>query len=352
MFVEVTRLLTVFLCTAVGYGLGRHSAAAHDAAALGPLLGAGLGACVGYVGGGVGGRIARSAFHRVEDRLDHSSAPALLVGAFGALVGGGLAALMGVPALLLLPAVLSSPLYALLVWLAASAGARLAARRSTDLLAMAGLSTRPLVRATTYGADPEGDAVLVDSSAAIDGRILTLARSGFLPGPLLVPRFVLEEIQSIADAHDPRRRRQGHRGLEVLDAIRSYGVIVHVLDDEMVEHSQVDAKLVGLARRLRVGLLTVDGPLQRVAELQGVRCLNPGELAESIRADHSSGEVVRVPIVRNGRDHGQGVGFLEDGTMVVVSEAEALIGSEIDVRVTGQVQTTVGTMLFAAIASE
>jgi uncharacterized protein YacL len=214
------------------------------------------------------------------------------------------------------------------------------------------LSTRPLVRATTFGSDPEGDAALVDSSAAIDGRIMDLARAGFLPGPLLVPRFVLDEIQSIADAQDPARRRKGRRGLEVLQAIRSFGLAVHVLDDEMVEHTEVDAKLVALARRLRVRLLTVDEALQRVAELQGVRCLNPGLLAESIRADHNAGDVVKVPISRTGRDEGQGVGFLEDGTMVVVNDAESLVGSEIEVRVTGQVQTSLGTMLFAAVDAD
>lgn len=351
MFVEVTRLLIVILCTALGYAVGQHLgiSSAHG---LDPLVGAALGACVGYLAGGVGARGAHAAFGRAEGRLLRAPAPTLVTGALGALTGGGLAAIIGVPLLVALPHLFGLPLYSLLCWLAASAGAKLAASRSGDLLAMAGLSTRPLVRATTFGADPEGDAALVDSSAAIDGRILALARAGFLPGPLLVPRFVLEEIQSIADAQDPHRRRRGRRGLEALQAIRSFGVAVHVLDDEVVEHTEVDAKLVALARRLRVGLLTVDEALQRVAELQGVRCLNPGHLAESIRAEHTAGEVVRVPITRAGRDEGQGVGFLEDGTMVVVNDAEALVGREVEVRVTGQVQTSLGTMLFAAVASD
>lgn len=351
MFVEVTRLLVVILATALGYTVGHH-AAGHDPSGLAPLAGAALGACVGYVGGGIGGRVASSMLGRAGTRLSRTPAPELLTGAVGALTGGGLAAMIGVPVVVMLAHPLGLPLYALLVWLGASGGARVAAQRSGELLAMAGLSTRPLVRATTYGADPEGDAALVDSSAAIDGRILTLARAGFLPGPLLVPRFVLEEMQSLADAQDPSRRRKGRRGLEVLDAIRSVGVSVHVLDDEVVEHREVDAKLVALARRLRVGLLTVDEPLQRVAELSAVRCLNPGQLAESIRDEHVSGEVVRVPITKAGRDEGQGVGYLEDGTMVVVTDAGEMIGLEVEARVTGQVQTSVGTMLFAAVASD
>jgi len=351
MFVEVTRLLTVIFCTALGYAIGHHLGVAN-ASNLDPLIGAALGACIGYVGGGIGARGAHSLFGRAEEHLLKAPPAQLLTGSVGALTAGGLAAVIGVPLVIAVPHYIGLPLYSLLTWLAASAGARAAVHRSGELLAMAGLSTRPLVRATTFGADPEGDAVLVDSSAAIDGRILPLARAGFLPGPLLVPRFVLEEIQSIADAQDLSRRRRGRRGLEVLQAIRSMGTAVHVLDDQVVEHTEVDAKLVALALHLRVGLLTVDEALQRVAELQGVRCLNPGHLAESIRPEHSSGDRLRVPIIRAGRDEGQGVGFLEDGTMVVVTDADGLVGSEIDVRVTGQVQTSLGTMLFAAVAAD
>jgi uncharacterized protein YacL len=350
MFVEVTRLLIVILWTALGYAAGEH-VGISSVQDLDPLVGAALGACVGYVAGGLGARGAHAAFGRAEA---HWRAPTavLLTGALGALTAGGLAAIVCVPLLVALPHLYGLPLYCLICWVAASAGAKTGASRSGELLAMAGLSTRPLVRATTFGSDPEGDAALVDSSAAIDGRILALARAGFLPGPLLVPRFVLDEIQSIADAQDPARRRKGRRGLEVLQAIRSFGIAVHVLDDEIVEHTEVDAKLVALAGRLRVRLLTVDEALQRVAELQGVRCINPGQLAESIRAEHAAGELVRVPITRTGRDEGQGVGFLEDGTMVVVNDAQSLVGSEVDVRVTGQVQTSLGTMLFAAVASD
>lgn len=350
MVVEMTRLLTVVLFMSVGYLLGHHIGS--PATSVAPMLGAALGACLGYVGGGMVGRLTRRAARRAGRHLDPASGPRLLAGSFGALVGGGLAALICVPILVFLPSFLASPLYVLVVWMVASTGSQVAADKSADLLALAGLSTRPLVRATSYGADPEGDAVLVDSSAAMDGRILTLARAGFLPGPLLVPRFVLDEIQSVADAHDPGRRRRGRRGLEILDALRADGRSLHVLDDEMVEFSEVDAKLVALARRLRVGLLTVDSPLQKVAELQGIRCLNPNELAQSIREDHNSGDLVRVPIVRPGRDEGQGVGYLDDGTMVVVNEADDLVGTEVDVRVTGQVKTAVGTMLFAAVEGD
>jgi uncharacterized protein YacL len=238
--------------------------------------------------------------------------------------------------------------WGLLVWIGIYEGFAIAMRRAEELLALAGLSTRPLVRATPYARG--SDAALVDTSAVIDGRLLTIARAGFLPSMLLVPPFVLDELQSIADAQDPERRRRGQRGLDILAALQHLpGSEVHVLDDEVVEHDEVDAKLVALARRLEVGLLTVDMNLQRVAELQGVRCLNLHRLAEGLRPVLVPGETVRLPISREGKEPGQGVGFLDDGTMVVVGDAAALIGSEVEVRITGNAKTSVGRMLFATV---
>jgi len=194
--------------------------------------------------------------------------------------------------------------------------------------------------------------LVVDTSAVIDGRALAVADAGFLRGDLLVPRFVLDELQGIADAADPSRRRRGRRGLEVLDSLQRDGRIgVHVIDDEVPEIQAVDAKLVALARRLQAGLLTTDANLQRVAELQGVVCLNLNRLADGLRPVLVPGEVVRLPISREGREQGQGVGFLEDGTMVVVGEASGLVGREVDVRITSNVQTSVGRMLFASVVA-
>jgi uncharacterized protein YacL len=124
-----------------------------------------------------------------------------------------------------------------------------------------------------------------------------------------------------------------------------------VLDDEVPEHHEVDAKLVALARRLRVRLLTLDAALQTVAELQGVQCLSLSKLSDGVKEVHVPGEVIRLPISREGKEPGQGVGYLDDGTMVVVTDAMALVGQEVDVRVTSNVQTSVGPMLFASVAS-
>jgi uncharacterized protein YacL len=194
--------------------------------------------------------------------------------------------------------------------------------------------------------------LLVDTSAVIDGRALAVVESGFLRAELLVPRFILEELQGIADSSDPSRRRRGQRGLEVLDTLRRDGRVgLQVIDEEVPEFQGVDTKLVALARRIDAGVLTTDANLQRVAELQGVACLNLNRLADGLRPVHVPGEVVRLPISREGREPGQGVGFLEDGTMVVVGEASELVGSEVEVRITSNVQTSVGRMLFAAVVS-
>src|SRR5437879_1006098 len=264
MFVETTRLIIVFLATAGGFTLAQQSPGDHA------ILGATLGAALGYVAGGILGRLLGQAMGMAERRIEQASPARLLAGTFGAVGAGGLALLVGFPLIVLLPPMIGWPALMLLVWIGVYAGAALAGHNAEGLLAMAGLSTRPLVRASPYGEAVEDGATLLDTSAVIDGRLLALARAGFLKGAVLVPHFVLDELQAIADAQDPVRRRRGRRGLDLLDALqRTPGVEVHIVDDEVLEHEQVDAKLVALARRLQVQLLTVDSPLQRVAEPKG-----------------------------------------------------------------------------------
>jgi uncharacterized protein YacL len=347
MFVEITRLLIVLLSTGVGYTAGR-ALGSDDSAAV--VLGATLGACAGYVLGGVAARLLRRAMGTVERKVEHTPPAQLLGGGLGAAVLGGLSLLFGIPAVVLMPNLSGWPILGLLVWIGLYEGFRIGARKSEELLAMAGLSTRPLVRASRYGGNVAPDALLVDSSAAIDGRLRAVTNAGFLRGALLVPRFVLDELQGIADAAEPARRRRGRRGLEILDSLQGDPrVSVHIVDDEVPEFDEVDAKLVALARRLDVGLMTTDFNLQRVAELQGVTCLNMNRLAESLRPVVVPGEVVRFTVSRTGREAGQGVGFLDDGTMVVVTGADRLVGQQIEARVTSNVQTSVGRMLFASL---
>ena len=349
MFVEIVRLFIVILATAAGFAVGSGSSGAGTG--NGAIVGAVLGACVGYVAGGVLGRLLDSAMGVAERRIDPAPAHRLLAGGIGSLVLGGLAGLVMLPAAFVFPPEVGWSSVGLVVWVGTFLGYRLGARKSDELLAMAGLSSRPLVRATSYGSS-DAPAVLVDSSAVVDGRLLSLARAGFLQGAVLVPCFVVDKLRAVADASDPARRRRGRRGLELLDALRRQpDVTVHVLDDELPEHEDADAKIVALARRLGTPLLTVDDGLQRAAELQGVRCMSLRRLSDGLRPVYLPGERATIPIVREGREAGQGVGFLDDGTMVVVGGAAELIGREVDVRITSNVETSVGRMLFASIAT-
>ena len=347
MFVEIVRLFIVLLATAAGFAVGGGEQGTN-AAGNGAIAGAVLGACVGYVGGGVLGRLLDSAIGAAERRVEGSPAHRLLAGGVGAIVLGGLAGLVMLPAAFVFPPQVGWSSVGLVVWVGAFLGYRLGAGKSDELLAMAGLSSRPLAPASSWSG--QAPAVMVDSSAVVDGRLLPLARAGFLHGPLLVPCFVVDRLRAVADAADPARRRRGRRGLEMLDALRRQsGVVVHVLDEEVPEHDDLETKVVTLARRLGVALLTIDEGLQRTAELQGVRCLSLRRLSEGLRPVYLPGERARIPIVREGREEGQGVGFLDDGTMVVVGGAAALVGQEVDVRITGNVETSVGRMLFGSV---
>lgn len=346
MFVEISRLFIILIGTLTGLGVGRHLDAAYPSLSdAGSMIGGGLGTLLGYVGGGVTGRFLERAFGAVEERVDRLPAHKVAAGALGAVTGGFTGSLLAAPLLIVGD---SAPLYlgaGFVVWSFLTLGFRLAVRRSEELFAMAGLSTRPLVRSAPYTAS---DGVILDTSAVMDGAVLDLVRSGFLEHPLFVPRFVLDELQGLADAREGARARRARRGLELLEALRSEGMAVRVLDDEVPEHDHVDAKLAALARRLEIRLLTCDVNLQRVAEVQGVRVWNLRKLAAQLSPTSRPGDVVSLELVREGTEAGQGVGYLEDGSMVVVNEGLDLIGAgPVEVEIAASVPTAVGRLLFA-----
>ncbi len=190
-----------------------------------------------------------------------------------------------------------------------------------------------------------GAAKILDTSAIIDGRIADVVRTGFVEGPLLVPRSVLRELQAIADSSDPLRRARGRRGLEVLHRLQVELQAVQVVEDEGT--GAVDEQLVRLAKTHRAGIVTTDFNLSRVAELQGVRVLNVNELSSALRPVVLPGEELTVQLVREGKEPGQGVGYLEDGTMIVVEGGKRWIGSSPEVVVTSVLQTAAGRMIFA-----
>lgn len=196
-------------------------------------------------------------------------------------------------------------------------------------------------------------AKLVDTSAIVDGRIADIAATGFLEGPLLVPRFILKELQRLADGGDAQRRNRGKRGFEVLQRLQGLaGVDVEIVDDDVPETREVDLKLLELARRRGAGVLTTDYNLNRLAEVSGMMVLNVNDLANALRPVVLPGEVLRVQVSREGKEAGQGVGFLEDGTMVVVDQGRGLIGQEVSVVVTSALQTSAGRMIFARPRAE
>ena len=190
--------------------------------------------------------------------------------------------------------------------------------------------------------------IIVDTSAIIDGRIAEIVESGFIYGTLVVPRIVLDELQHIADSSDTLRRNRGRRGLEILSRMqKDPGTPVEIIEDDVPDVAEVDGKLVALARARSRVILTNDYNLNRVAELQGVRVMNINSLANAVKPAVLPGEELRVRVIQEGKEAGQGVGFLDDGTMIVVEGGARHIDHDVDVSVTRVLQTVAGRMIFA-----
>jgi uncharacterized protein YacL len=192
--------------------------------------------------------------------------------------------------------------------------------------------------------------LLLDTSVIIDGRIAELMEARFLEGVVVVPRFVLRELQQIADSNDPIRRARGRRGLETLSRLqRNPSIEVKVHEGDFPEDTAVDAKLVRLGRTLGAKLFTNDFNLGKIAELQSVTHVNINQLANCLKPVILPGESLSLKVIREGKDKGQGVGYLNDGTMVVVNQAQSLIGQQIDVQVQSLLQTGAGVIVFADV---
>ncbi|MDA0987783.1 MAG: PIN domain nuclease [Chloroflexi bacterium] len=190
--------------------------------------------------------------------------------------------------------------------------------------------------------------VLMDTSAIIDGRIADITKTGFVHGTMVIPRFILDELRHVADSSDALKRNRGRRGLEMLNRLRKEAEVpIQILDVDARDDSEVDAKLVKLAQSLKAQILTTDFNLNRVAEIQGVRVLNINELANALKPVVLPGEEMLVRIIQEGKEFGQGVAFLDDGTMVVVEGGKRHINSHLEVSVTRVLQTAAGRIIFA-----
>ncbi len=194
---------------------------------------------------------------------------------------------------------------------------------------------------------------LLDTSVIIDGRIADICETGFLEGTLIIPHFVLRELQQIADSSDPIKRNRGRRGLDILQRVqRSVDVKVKILEQDFPKIRDVDTKLVALGKQLGAKILTNDFNLNKVAELQGVPVLNVNQLANAVKPIVLPGEMMSVYILKEGKEYGQGVAYLDDGTMVVVDSARKYVGKNIEVAVTSVLQTTAGRMIFTRLKDD
>lgn len=280
--------------------------------------------------------------HRAVERLEEAGAGEFALGVAAIVIGLVMGLLIGVP-LASLGGLLGSvgpPVIAVL--LAALMFAATLFKRDVLLAAFDGVLGPPARRRVP------SNRVVVDTSAVIDGRILDIARTGFVLGTLVITRFVLDELQRIADSPDPLRRQRGRRGLEMLAALQRDPVSpVEVSEGTYPEVGEVDAKLMAYAREHQAAILTNDYNLNRVAELQGIRVLNVNELANAVKSVVHPGEELRVRIIQDGKEAGQGVGYLEDGTMIVVEGGVRFMNEETVVNVTRVLQTVAGRMIFA-----
>lgn len=194
---------------------------------------------------------------------------------------------------------------------------------------------------------------ILDTSVIIDGRVADLCETGFLEGTFLVPQFILHELQHIADSSDSLKRARGRRGLDILNKIQKMvDIDVRIVDDDFPNVKDVDSKIVVLAKKVGAKVITNDLNLNKVAELQGVRVLNINELCNALRPVVLPGETIRVFVLKEGKEAGQGVAYLDDGTMIVVDNAKRCIGRNVDVVVTSVLQTTAGRMIFTRLREE
>jgi uncharacterized protein YacL len=202
--------------------------------------------------------------------------------------------------------------------------------------------------------EPDGRSYkILDTSVIIDGRISDVCETGFIEGTLVIPQFVLRELTSIADSSDSLKRNRGRRGLDILKKIQKQTSIeVKIVEQDFPKIKEVDAKLVALAKQMNAGVITNDFNLNKVAEIQGVAVLSINQLATSVKPLVLPGEIMKVYIQREGKEPGQGVAYLDDGTMVVVENGKRYQGKDVDVAVTSVLQTTAGRMIFAVVKGE
>ncbi|HEY7659578.1 MAG TPA: PIN domain-containing protein [Actinomycetota bacterium] len=332
--VEFVRLIFVVLFAAAGYTIATRISAPTTSKTL---VGVVLGTSTGFVLGGVLGRQTATAVRSMEQELRKVPAAEIVAGVGGLIAGLAVAALLSVPIFRLPPLAAWTSVAFMYVTLG-YVGFRIGRTKHEELFNLIGLKPR--------AAGAPDKVFVVDTSALIDGRILDLVATGFLSGDVLMHAAVLRELQAIADSSDPRRRGRGRRGLDTVAELKRAATIeMHLVEEDGI--TDVDAALVRLARERGASLVTTDHNLSKVAQAVGVPVPSLNDLAVAFRLPVGVGDEIDVQLVKDGRETGQAVGYLQDGTMVVVESAREQIGSEVPVVVRNVIKTATGRMVFA-----
>ena len=348
---EALRFLVVVFFAGAGYQVGssvdpgRPVLGALNGTAVGLVLGSGF----GYVLGGIVGRKTAATAEVARTRLRDVSADTLVAGALGLVGGVLLGAGVAWPVFFLPQAYLAFPLFGFVVVVLGYLGSQVAMSKREGVLALFGERAGLAPRDAPAAALPR----VIDTSVAIDGRVLDVVRAGFLHGRVLLPSPVLAELQGLADSGEDLRRGRGRRGLEVLEALkREDGIDLEVLDLDVPGVHEVDAKLVRICLDLGAALLTLDTNLAKAASLAGVKVLNLHALSLAMRPPVAAGDDVPVLLLKAGKEAGQAVGYLDDGSMVVVEGGRSRVGQEALVTVTSVLTTANGRLVFGRPTGE
>ncbi|MBI4744770.1 MAG: PIN/TRAM domain-containing protein [Actinobacteria bacterium] len=357
MLIEVIRVIFIVMGAASGYKivdlLRSDYLKTQSLWFTGVILSIFIGCGIGYVLGGVIGRSLARILNRFEGYVQKIPGSDLIAGVAGLTIGLLIATLVSLP-LRAIP-IIGDYIAAVVLVVFGYLGMRLSFRKKDDFSRMfrpSGSVASKEKELSIKGSHFSAKDKIVDTSTIIDGRIVDIVKTGFLEGKLIVPRFVLKELQGIADSEDSLKRNRGRRGLDVLNALQKEPEVeVCIIEQDFPEFSDVDTKLVRLAKEREGVVFTNDYNLNKLAELQGVNVLNINDLSNALKPVVLPGEEIDISVIKNGKEAGQGVGYLDDGTMVVIEGGKKHIGENVEVVVTSVLQTPAGRMIFTKIKS-
>lgn len=345
IFVEGFRLLFVLAGSAAGFEIGRNVGGGSHAQFIGLLLGA----AISYVLGGAAGRLLDRGLQQAVFLFRNTPPGEIFAASVTSTTGMLLGLVVGLPFFILVKSGFALLITAATSWVLATLGWRLGAIKGRQIVAAAGLS-RILAPQPTA---PQGHALLVDASAVMDRYLMVLGRGGLLSGGLVIPQFVIDHVQAVAEAPDPVSARRARRGLESIEALRELGVTVHLARDEVPEVDDPTIKLLTVARRVGLRIATCSGNVAEQAARWELAVVDLREVAHGFSPDHLPGERISVELIREGRQPRQAVGYLPEGDMVVVNDATHLVDQgSVGVTVLSTRPTSQGVMVFAKLTAD